>query len=531
MSKTLSVVNTSTDSFLTWITRTNEIVNALAQEVITANTTTGLTTGNGFVNGIFGSNTLVATTLRGGNVSTANVLYIGSNVVVNSSLFTVGNSTVNSVINSTVAAITTINATTAVNVGSNVYITTTTVNIGNSTVNGTINSSAIVIGSATVNALTVGTVNSTFDSNTLVIDTTNHRVGILTLAPNASLAVNGTVNIAGLLTVGGTVTVNSTILVANQVQATFVNAASGNSRFNSNTLFIDGTNSRVGVNTSAPDTVLQVVGPANVSGLLTVGSTTTINSIAIGVITLAANAITANSRIHVGNSTVNAVINSTSIVTNTASLTSITVGAGNSSFNANLVFIDTTNTRVGINIAAPTATLHVAGTANISGQLVVGGNLIVVGNTTTTGTYVANGDIIPISNNFLLGNVTNQWNIFSSSVYTLQVNVGGVVNHAHVNINTTGTSAQLVDSWSLSAYRSADYIVSIKNNSANGYQMTKFGILNFDGGVNLTEYATITSNASLGTFSANANATFVRLYYTPVPANTSVKADRTLIVV
>jgi len=531
MAKTLSVVNTSTDSFLTWITRTNEIVNALAQEILTANTTTGLTTGNGFVNGIFGSNTLVATTLRGGNVSTANVLYIGSNVVVNSTLFTVGNSSVNSTINSSVATITTINAGTAVNVGSNVHITTTAVNIGNSTVNAVINSSAIVIESATVNALTVGTVNSTFDSNTLVIDTSNHRVGILTTAPNASLAVNGTANIAGLLTIGDTVTVNTTVLVANQIQGTFINIASGNSKIASNTLVIDGANSRVGVNTSAPDTTLQVVGPANVSGLLTVGSTTTINATTVGVITLAANAITANSRIHVGNSTVNAVINSTSLVTNTASLTSITVGAGNSTFNSNLLFIDTTNTRVGINVAAPNATLHVQGTANISGQLVVGGNLIIVGNTTTTGTYIANGDIIPISNNYLLGNVTNQWNIFSSSLYTLQVNLSGVVNHGYVNINTTGTSAQLIDSWSLSAYRSADYIVSIKNNSANGYQMTKFGILNFDGGVNLTEYATITSNTSLGTFSANANSTVVRLYYTPVPANTTIKADRTLIVV
>jgi hypothetical protein len=103
MTKTLVAVNTAADTFDDLIIRTNEIINALAQEVVTANTTTNgsLTTGNLYINGIAGVLTLKVGTLAGGNVQSTDTLYVTSNLHVNSTIFTVGNSTVNSVVNST----------------------------------------------------------------------------------------------------------------------------------------------------------------------------------------------------------------------------------------------------------------------------------------------------------------------------------------------------------------------------------------------------------------------------------------------
>lgn len=105
MSKTLSSINTAADTFQNWIDRTNSIITLLDTETVTANTTGALTSGNGFVNGFFGANTLVATNIRGGNVTTNSVLTFQTNTtfsanVLISQQLTVGNSSVNVVVNS-----------------------------------------------------------------------------------------------------------------------------------------------------------------------------------------------------------------------------------------------------------------------------------------------------------------------------------------------------------------------------------------------------------------------------------------------
>ena len=78
-------VDTS-DTFFTWFSKTNTLLNSLATETITANSTFGLTGGDEYryavVNGQFTSTVLVANTeLRGGNNSTSNTLTVTSNVV------------------------------------------------------------------------------------------------------------------------------------------------------------------------------------------------------------------------------------------------------------------------------------------------------------------------------------------------------------------------------------------------------------------------------------------------------------------
>lgn len=89
MSRAIGNVNTSTDTFQNWIDKTNVLVTALTESVTIASNTAGdMTTGNGFVTGIFGANTIVASTLRGGNVQSNSSLTIASNT-------SLGNSSVN----------------------------------------------------------------------------------------------------------------------------------------------------------------------------------------------------------------------------------------------------------------------------------------------------------------------------------------------------------------------------------------------------------------------------------------------------
>lgn len=80
MSRTIANVDITTFTFGTWVGKTNEIAEAFAETVtVKANTAGDTTTGNGFVVGIFGANTLTATTLRGGGVTTSANIAIASN--------------------------------------------------------------------------------------------------------------------------------------------------------------------------------------------------------------------------------------------------------------------------------------------------------------------------------------------------------------------------------------------------------------------------------------------------------------------
>lgn len=87
MSKSVTQLLT-TDSFQTWVDKTNEIA-GLFSEVVTAkaNTTGDVTSGNVSINGILSANTLTTSVIRGGSVATSANLVISSNVSTNGALF------------------------------------------------------------------------------------------------------------------------------------------------------------------------------------------------------------------------------------------------------------------------------------------------------------------------------------------------------------------------------------------------------------------------------------------------------------
>lgn len=86
MSRTFSNVAVNADTFYSWLGKTNDVLGAFAETVtIKANTAGDMTTGNGFITGVFGANTLTASTLKGGNVQSNSTILIASNTNIGNS--------------------------------------------------------------------------------------------------------------------------------------------------------------------------------------------------------------------------------------------------------------------------------------------------------------------------------------------------------------------------------------------------------------------------------------------------------------
>ena len=83
---------------------------------------------------------------------------------------------------------------------------------------------------------------STFGGNALFVNAQNQRVGVNTTTPSVALDVVGAINATGNIVFGG------------QLNLT------GNLTVDTNTLFVDATNNRVGINTLSPASTLDVNG-------------------------------------------------------------------------------------------------------------------------------------------------------------------------------------------------------------------------------------------------------------------------------
>src|SRR5690606_9486408 len=89
---------------------------------------------------------------------------------------------------------------------------------------------------------------------------------------------------------------------------------------------------------------------------------------------------------------------------------------------------------------------------------------------------------------------------------------------------TAGTSAQIVDFFEKATYKACEYTASILDTGANNHQMSKVLVLHDTSATNahMVEYGVIATNTMLGSFSANANSTHVKLYFTPTVSNTTI---------
>jgi hypothetical protein len=110
--------------------------------------------------------------------------------------------------------------------------------------------------------------------------------------------------------------------------------------------------------------------------------------------------------------------------------------------------------------------------------------------------------------------------------------VGGVkatYTQTPVNVPSSG-SAVLIDTWSVSSYGTAKYIVQTRNGS-NRVESMEAMLVAEGSNASVTTYAIVNSNGTMGTLSANVVSGNAQLYYTSTSlSNSNVKVVTTLIV-
>jgi len=159
-----------------------------------------------------------------------------------------------------------------------------------------------------------------------------------------------------------------------------------------------------------------------------------------------------------------------------------------------------------------TSTINVFATANGTGQV----NVQFVANLTSTS--AANAAYAQA--NAAYDEANNAYALASNAVIavngTIQVTTIDLLAANITSISGTTTANAIpviIDTFPTAMYTCADYTVQLQ--TINSLHLTR--ILGMQDGVNayMTEYATLTSNASLGTFNIILSGTNVQLLYTP----------------
>lgn len=178
--------------------------------------------------------------------------------------------------------------------------------------------------------------------------------------------------------------------------------------------------------------------------------------------------------------------------------------------------------------------ISVANTSALTIGSTATGNTSIAG-TLTANTLVANtANVTNFSTTGLTSNSTNLTiaanNVTTSNTNTTTLSISNAAISTTFTTNTTGTSVQPVDWFSLSQFRSAEYILDVRDNTANNFTHSRISILN-SGTVMHTEYGILVSNNTIGTFTVTANSTMVILNYQPATsANTTILGTKTVLI-
>ena len=175
-------------------------------------------------------------------------------------------------------------------------------------------------------ALTV-TGNVAVDTNTLFVDSVNNRVGIGTSTPGYTLDVTGDMNFSGTFNQNGSPFISSPWTTTGND----LSYSTGNVAVDTNTLFVDSVNNRVGIGTSTPGYTLDVVGDIHLSGTFNQNGSPFISS------------------------------------PWTTTGNDLSYSTGNVAVDTNTLFVDSVNNRVGIGTAGPDKGFHVNETSRFVG--------------------------------------------------------------------------------------------------------------------------------------------------------------------
>lgn len=184
---TVSVANTgNTNTFGYLISRLNELADAMSTKTITVET--AATTGNAIVNGTILTTNIRSNSLSGGNSTNQYVLNVSSNMLFQETYLFIGNSTVNSSINSTSIQIYQANTT---SLNTNTINTINNISVGNATINVVINSSSFSTNNILINTsgLLIGNSTSNVSVNSSSVSINGVPVGE---SPTINVRTSGT---------------------------------------------------------------------------------------------------------------------------------------------------------------------------------------------------------------------------------------------------------------------------------------------------------------------------------------------------
>lgn len=120
---------------------------------------------------------------------------------------------------------------------------------------------------------------------------------------------------------------------------------------------------------------------------------------------------------------------------------------------------------------------------------------------------------------------------FGNSTVAVITTYSDVATVKAASYTSTNTDVQLLDSFDASTYHAGKYFISVKEVDASDYQSTEIMVLHDGSTVSTTEYATLLTDSTLATFTANISSGTVRLYVQPTTSNNTIKYHRTLIAV
>jgi hypothetical protein len=392
-------------------------------------------------------------------------------------VFTIGNSTVYSTINSTAFTGTAANATNLNGQLASYYLDATNINTG------TLNSARIsgnytgitnvgTLGVATItgnvsaanfsstvnassNVVTIGASNVAIDTNVLFVDSVANRVGVNNGAPDAALAVTGTANISGNTFIG--TAANSMLLTANGSAALFtIGNSTVYATINSTAYTGTATNASQAANAALLNNqaASYYLNASNFNtGTLPTGR---ISGDYTGITNVGTLGVLAVS----GNTTLAGLTSNSSLVAASANLTL----SANLTVSTNALFVDVTTKRVGIANNTPDSALTVSGSANISG------NVAAAYVNATTAFVSGNSSVNSVANSsqLLIKNVDNTLTIQSGAITVA---------------NTTSSLSSVVNSSAI--------LVGAYNSTANGVLLTSSQIIIGNNSVNSTINSTV----------------------------------------
>lgn len=152
------------------------------------------------------------------------------------------------------------------------------------------------------------------------------------------------------------------------------------------------------------------------------------------------------------------------------------------------------------------------GNVQSSGTLTLGSNVSL-----NTAFSFISGNAIVNSTTISVGNVV---------VNTSSIKIDDTV-YTSIDLTTNTLSASIIDIIAMNTARSAEYNLSLTDNNANNFQVSKLILIHNGGSGFITEFGAIQTNTvNMGTFSASTNATHLILNYLPSSNNMAIKGWR-----